>query len=66
MAMVEDVPLLADLYDAPMVVAAVVRRLLRGLVRVDMEVVVADNHAAEGESARRLTAGRVAQLVHHD
>src|SRR5690606_41673008 len=51
LAVVENVPLSVDLDDAAVVVAAVEHRLVRGLVRVDVHVRVADRKSTRLNSS---------------
>ena len=65
-AVVEDVVIIADLFQAAVVVGAVVHGLVGRLVGIDMHVRIADDDAAEDEILARVLAGGVAQLMHHD
>ncbi|MNI56881.1 hypothetical protein D3C73_1119100 [compost metagenome] len=65
-AVIKNVPFTVDLGDAAMVIAAVIHRLIRRLVRIDMKIAIADNDSLVGKAPRRMLAGRIAQLMHGD
>ncbi|MNO52296.1 hypothetical protein D3C76_427120 [compost metagenome] len=66
MAVIKNEPFTVDLGDAAMVIAAVIHRLIRRLVRINMKIAIADNDSLVGEASGRMLAGRIAQLMHGD
>ena len=63
MSVIEDIPLAVDLYYASVIVGTAVRWHICGLVGVDMQIGVADQHSAVSESSQRAVAYSVAELV---
>ena len=66
MAVVEDIPVVADLFHAAVVVGRVVHRFVRRLVAADPLVAAGDNDALVLESARGFPAHGIGQLVELD
>ncbi|MNN46642.1 hypothetical protein D3C81_1610310 [compost metagenome] len=66
MPVIEDIPFPIDSFDAAMVISAVVHRLVRRFVGIDMKIVVADEDSLIDEAMSRKWTGCVTQLMHDD